>query len=170
MIKRFELMEGEEILADEPIHWKNYLSSVLLITLCVFVGLVRNHLKAVSIINHVTGMTIIPPSMNGLVVVCEEIILFTAILLAMARAIRISYIHYYVTNKRIISTNGILNRQVTEMLLNKCEMVYMNQNAYERMYNCGDILCVSAGTSLFLDDVKNVMKFKQMLMKLISER
>ena len=36
MKKRIELLEGERILIDEPIHWKNYLSSLLTMALGVF--------------------------------------------------------------------------------------------------------------------------------------
>ena len=89
---------------------------------------------------------------------------------AFIRTVDISYIHYYLTNKRVISTSGVINRNFAEMLLSRVEMVYLNQNAYERMYSCGDILCVSAGASLFLDDVKNALRFKQMLMELLARR
>ncbi len=51
------------------------------------------------------------------------------------------------------------------MLISRCEMVYMNQNVYERMFNTGDILAVSAGANIFLDDVYNALKFKETVLE-----
>lgn len=167
---RIELLENEHVLIDEPIHWKNYLSALLAMALCVFLVLVRLHLRDVSLVNHFTHKMLIPAGANTIIVLIELILLGLLILTAFVRIVDISYIHYYVTDKRIVATSGVINRQFSEMLLNRLEMVYLNQNAYERMYSCGDILCVAAGSSLFLDDVKDAMAFKQRLMQLLSER
>lgn len=170
MSKRFELLPDEEVISDEPIHWKNYLSSLLAIALCTFLAMLRTYFHDVSILNKLIGSPMIPSNLNRLFVIMELTVLIVIIILLMLRTMDISYIHYYLTTKRIIATSGIINRQFSEMLLAKCEMVYLTQNAYERMYNCGDILCVSAGASLFLDDVKNAVAFKQRIMSLMSEQ
>lgn len=170
MKKRIELLEGERILIDEPIHWKNYLSSLLTMALGVFLILVRLDDKDASVLNWIMHRRVLTPGQMRYVVTTEIVMLGLLIAGAFVRTVDISYIHYYVTNKRIIATSGVINRQFSEMLLNKCEMIYLNQNAYERMYSCGDILCVTAGSSLFLDDVKDAVAFKQRLMQLLSER
>ncbi len=170
MKKRIELLEGERIIIDEPIHWKNYLSSLLTMALGVFLILVRLDNKDASILNWIMHRRVLTPGQMRYVVTAEIVMLGLLIAGAFVRTVDISYIHYYVTNKRIIATSGVINRQFSEMLLNKCEMIYLNQNAYERMYSCGDILCVTAGSSLFLDDVKDAVAFKQRLMQLLSER
>lgn len=170
MKKRIELLEGERIIIDEPIHWKNYLSSLLTMALGVFLILVRLDNKDASILNWIMHRRVLTPGHMRYVVTAEIVMLGLLIAGAFVRTVDISYIHYYVTNKRIIATSGVINRQFSEMLLNKCEMIYLNQNAYERMYSCGDILCVTAGSSLFLDDVKDAVAFKQRLMQLLSER
>lgn len=170
MKKRIELLEGERIIIDEPIHWKNYLSSLLTMALGVFLILVRLDNKDASILNWIMHRQVLTPGQMRYVVTAEIVMLGLLIAGAFVRTVDISYIHYYVTNKRIIATSGVINRQFSEMLLNKCEMIYLNQNAYERMYSCGDILCVTAGSSLFLDDVKDAVAFKQRLMQLLSER
>ncbi len=170
MKKRIELLEGERILIDEPIHWKNYLSSLLTMALGVFLILVRLDDKDASVLNWIMHRQILTPEHMRYVVMAEIAMLALLIAGAFVRTVDISYIHYYVTNKRIIATSGVINRQFSEMLLNKCEMIYLNQNAYERMYSCGDILCVTAGSSLFLDDVKDAVAFTQRLMQLLSER
>lgn len=170
MSRRFEPLEGERIIVDEPIHWKNHLTSVLAMTLGLFLTMVRIHLKEKSLLNHVTGAIIVPAEVNRVAVLIEITLLLLVVLWAFLRTVDISYIHYYLTNKRIISVSGVIHRTFSEMLLSRCEMVYLNQNPYERMYNCGDILCVSAGAQLFLDDVVNAVAFKQTLMSLLSEQ
>lgn len=170
MSKRFELLPDEKIITDEPIHWKNYLSSLLAIALCTFLAMLRIHFRSFSIANRLIGSPLMPANLNRLFVIMELLVLLILIILLMLRTVDISYIHYYLTTKRVIATSGIINRQFSEMLLAKCEMVYLTQNAYERMYNCGDILCVSAGASLFLEDVKNAIAFKQRIMSLMAEQ
>lgn len=167
-MKRFKLLPNETILVDAPIHWKNYLSSFLTIALSLFLLLVRIHLWDTSLLNLILKKAYIPNGINTVIEYIETGILALSIVSAFLRMMEISYIHYYITDKRIVSVSGVINRQFQEMILSKCEMVYLNQNAYERMYNCGDILCVSAGASLFLDDVRNAISFKEFLMILLS--
>lgn len=169
-MKRFELLEDEHVLIDEPIHWKNYLSALLTMALGVFLMMVRWNLRDMSLVNRLAGKVLIDGPANRLIVLLEMFILTGLFLAAFVRTVDISYIHYYVTDRRIISTSGVINRQFSEMLLSRCEMVYLTQNAYERMYNCGDILCVSAGAQLFLDDVKDAVRFKQTLMDQLSRQ
>ena len=169
-MKRFELLEDEKVLIDEPIHWKNYLTSLLTMTMCIFLMMLRWNLRDGNLINHFAGKVLVDPPVNRLLVLLEMFLLLSLFLASLVRTIDISYIHYYVTTRRIISTSGVINRQFSEMLLSRCEMVYLTQNAYERMYNCGDILCVSAGAQLFLDDVKDAVRFKQTLMDQLSKR
>lgn len=170
MAKRIELLEGEHILVDQPIHWKNYLSALLTMALGLFLIMVRLHLKDTNLINRLYGKAVLDGTANTILVIVETALLGVLVLSAFVRTIDISYIHYYLTDKRIIATSGVIERQFQEMLLSKCEMVYLNQNAYERMYNCGDILCVSAGSSLFMDDVKDALRFKQRLMGLLADK
>lgn len=169
-MKRFELMPNEAVLIDAPIHWKNYLSSFLALALSLFLLLVRIHLWDTSLLNLILKKPYIPHGMNTVIEYVETAVLALSIVSAFLRMVEISYIRYYVTNKRIVAISGVINRQFQEMVLSKCEMVYLNQNAYERMYNSGDILCVSAGASLFLDDVRDAVAFKQFLMILLSSQ
>lgn len=169
-MKRFELLEDERVLIDEPIHWKNYLSALLTMTLSIFLMMLRWSLKDQNLVNYFTGKALVTGSANQLLVLMEMFLLLVLFIAAFIRTVDISYIHYYVTNRRIISTAGVFNRQFSEMLLSRCEMVYLTQSIYERMYNCGDILCISAGSQLFLDDVKDAVRFKQTLMDLLSKK
>lgn len=119
MKKRIELLEGERILIDEPIHWKNYLSSLLTMALGVFLILVRLDDKDASVLNWIMHRQILTPEHMRYVVTAEIAMLALLIAGAFVRTVDISYIHYYVTNKRIIATSGVINRQFSEMLLNK---------------------------------------------------
>ena len=56
------------------------------------------------------------------------------------------------------------------MLLSHCEMVYLKQNVYERLFRTGDVQCISAGAQLLLDDVYDAVAFKQTILRLLMER
>ena len=169
-MKRFVLMEDETILSEEPIHWKNYITALLSAALCFTLILIRGRFMSFSFMNHYLGKTVVPVNIQVLLSKIELVILGLFILSSILKIIRIGYIRYYLTNKRIITVSGILNVTFQEMLIDRIEMVFLHQNVYERMYSCGDILCVSAGTKLFMDDVKNAVAFKQRIMNLMAQK
>lgn len=168
--RRFELLEGEHVLVDEPIHWKNYVMPFLAQELCLFLILLRDHFPNFNVLNYVLGRALVPTSFQPVISVVEIVVLWLLALVCFVRMLEISYIRYYLTDIRIISVSGIINRRFSEMLLVKCEMVYLTQSMYGRLFSCGDILCVGAGSQLYLDDVKHVINFMQELMGRIAAR
>lgn len=168
-MKRLELMDDERIILEEPIHWKNYLLPMTALGSGTFITAVRIYLDDKSVINKITGAMTISPEMNSAIVKMEVAIILAIMLVALIKMIQISYIKYYLTNKRIISTSGVLNIRQEEMLLSRCETVYITQSAYERIYNCGDLLCVAPGSQIYLDDVKDARGFKQAILAEISK-
>jgi membrane protein YdbS with pleckstrin-like domain len=169
MARRFELLDGDRIIREEHIHWKNYLSSLLTVALCLVLVLVRMRFRSFSFINMLCGMNIVGPELNSIIIALEGVLLLVAIFAALFRLMQVNYIKYYLTNRRIIITSGIVSRNFEEMLLEKCEMVYLHQNPYERMYDCGDIVCVSAGGSIMLDDVREALAFKKAVLEMMGE-
>ena len=170
MLRRFEPLDGEHIIVEEPIHWKNYLLPAAVMSLSLTLFLIRVHFEDYSVTNAILGWQLVTGSWITLVTVFEELLLCAVMLSMFAKIVTISYTKYYLTNKRIISISGVFSINFQEMILSRCEMVFLHQNAYERIYNCGDILCVSAGASLFMDDVRDALRFKQTIMAVLGKR
>ncbi len=81
--------------------------------------------------------------------------LITAVLLLIGYiyiALVMKNTEYYITNRRLIVKKGILERQTTELRLNKCEGVIVNQSLFGRLFNYGTI-------SITTGEVVNVYKF-----------
>lgn len=169
-MRRFVPLEGENIIVQESIHWKNYILPGLL-TLVSFVSLVfRSYFMDVSLINRIVGEGVVPPGMQKYLSFIEVLFLGFLTVEGAVALVRISFVRYYITSKRIVSTSGILRRNISEMFLDKCEMIYLNQSIYERLFRTGDILVVSAGAHLFLDDVYDALRFKQVVLVEIEKR
>ena len=166
-IRNTEMLPGEKIIREENIHWKNYIMSFLVLTGCLAAALLKARYPEKPIIEYIQSIFILPEEVRGIANVFENIMLFVFSLAAFFRIITIMSIRYYLTNKRIIKKGGILNKNTSEMLLEKCEIIYLNQNVYEQFFDCGDLLCVSAGANIFLDDVKKPRAFKQAIQELI---
>ena len=165
-MKRFETMPDERVIIDEGIHWKNMLSSVALAVLCVGAAALRLRFRGFHILPDSETTHALADTLSTFL----TLILTLLLLFAVIRIIRTSCIRYYVTDRRIIRTSGIINVSITEMMLSRVEMVILNQNPYERLFNCGDIRCVSAGAELFLDDVRNAREVKAKILELMPER
>ena len=167
-MRRFELLPDEAVLIDEPIHWKNYIFPFFGIALAFAVLLLKVQYPDSAGLNGL-AKAYLPVKAMPIITKIEAIALLAFIAMLTVKVIRISYTRYYLTDKRIISVKGVLAVQYQEMLISRCEMVYLNQSAYERIFSSGDILCVSAGTNIFLDDVHNAVRFKQVILKLLTQ-
>lgn len=161
-------MQDETILVEQPIHWKNYIMPLLSIVLCLTAIFIRGLHKEYSIVNDLLSYSLIPTHTQIVLSKVELVILGLLILGSILKMLSISYIRYYLTNKRVIYVSGIIQVTSQEVLIEKIEMIYLNQNAYERIFGCGDILCVTAGAPIFLDDVKNAVAFKQTVLQQMS--
>lgn len=169
-MKRFELMPGERILSSEGIHWKNQLSSAALALLALGAAAWRFTHRGATLLS---GLPISAETSARLLsgaLLLEGLALLLLFMTALLRMVRNAYIRYYLTDRRIVRVSGIVTVSVSDMLLSRVEMVLLNQNLYERLFNCGDIRCVSAGAELFLDDVRNARGFKASVMSLIENR
>lgn len=168
-MKRFELLPDEEIIISNPKHWKNYLAPGLCIAACAVAGFLKLDNINYNAVNALTGHKVIPQGLVPYVSYLEAIVMALVIIGICIYMIDISYTRYYVTSKRIISSTGFLNVTMSEMMLDKCETVSLSQKLYERFFNSGDILCISAGASIYLDDVYDARKFKQTIVNILSK-
>ena len=165
-MNRPELLPGEKIVFSEGIHWKNYL--IPYIELAFFAALAGLRIRF-------WGTPLLIPlakyaGARYYATVCLAELLLTAIFTAVvfSKIVRLVTVGYYITDQRIVCTSGFLTKKTTEMRLEKCETVSMKKNAYERLFSTGDIILVSAGTSIYLDDVPKADRFKKTILELLA--
>ena len=168
-MKRFELLPGEQIIIQNPIHWRNYILPVTAMVGClVGVGL-RLAFPDESLLNLLPESMAAPPRLITLISHIEAIAMLMVFVVMCFVVINLAYTRYYVTNKRIIASSGWLNVRTSDMLLDRCETVSLSQRMGERFFNSGDILCVSAGANIYLNDVYNARAFRQTIMARLVE-
>lgn len=166
-MKRFELIDGEKIVFEDTTHWKNYIFPLAGMFLSFVVFILRMRFPDVNVFALFTQKVNVNPAAQRCLSGAEGLILIIFMASMFVRCIQVTYTRYYVTTKRIIAISGILRVYYQEMLLKRCEMVYLNQSFYERLFSSGDILCVSAGSNLYLDDVRRAQMFKQTILTML---
>lgn len=175
-MKQFTPLENEEILIEESMHWKNFIVPSLCIMALMALFYIRITYDTANLFDLMarhygihSGYVVNIHTQHNLSCVEATIMVF-AIMVFIVKMIRVLYTRYYVTNLRIIAISGIVHRRFQEMLMYKCEMVYLNQSLWERIFNSGDILCIAAGADIYLDDVKKAVIFKQKIIEQMAER
>lgn len=159
-IRRIEqMMPGETVIHSVPIHWKNYIFPGLVLTLATAAGLYLAP-KAAANLNE-------EPYMAVIVIAVLAVLIVTGVASASA-ILNLMYSRYIVTNRRIMKTNGFLATSSSEMSIHKCETVLMTQSIVQRLFRTGDLLVVTAGTTMYMKDVKDIVRFRQFIMDRIT--
>lgn len=164
------LPEDEKIILEKAIHWKNYLFPTALLCICSFSMIFRIYFRETSLLNRILGFRLMTEKYQLLLSDMEIVLIGAFAAWCILTIIRISAIRYYVTDRRVISISGILNRNSRKMLVSRIETVYLNQNLYERLFNCGDVLCVAPGSQIFLDDVSDAEGFRDAVLNLTNNK
>ena len=165
MTKRTALMEGERILISKPKHWKNYILPVL--TLSVTAALAIHCHRTISP-DLMAG--VLPAGAHDAQQAVRLIRLAVAgcaavmIIMTLLAILDLAYTRYIITNRRIMMTCGFLRVKTSEMSLGRCETVSLTQNIYERIFRTGDLLIVTAGASIYMDDVQDVIHFRRIIL------
>lgn len=167
-MKRFEPLQNEKIILECPKHWKNYIVPVLVVMLCLGGMALRLVYPDKSIVNHFRPETFDQDTVY-IFTYLEVIIMALVLLMVSISMVNIAYTRYYVTSHRVISTSGWVTIRTSDMLLERVETVYMSQRFSERLFRSGDIVCVSAGASLYLDDVYSAGRFLQTTLQKMTE-
>ena len=163
-MNRFELLPGEKIIIANPKHWKNYIGPVAAAVACLAAAVLKLTQPEFNAINWILGKQYVPEAAATVISRLEAVVLVvTAAAMALAM-VSIAFTRYYVTNQRIVAVAGWLNVRTSEMLLDRCETVSLSQRISERLFNSGDLLCISAGASIYLDDVYDARRFRQTVM------
>jgi uncharacterized membrane protein YdbT with pleckstrin-like domain len=135
------LGEHERIVRVSRQHWFLLASSIFVELALVLIIL------AVAI----TAAVFIPP--YALIIAAIGFVLILLPLFTMLRDIMLwSNRQFVITNRRVMQISGVLNKQITDSSLDKVNDVKMEQSAFGRMFDYGDIEILTAselGANLF---------------------
>lgn len=138
------LMANERITFSTKLNWTLYIKSVLINLIAIVVLIDSYH------------------SINGFIIYSVGIILLvTGIFSAVVTYFKIKTFEFAVTNKRVLIKHGILRTQSFEIMLNKVEAIYVEQNLIDRIVNSGTIIIKGTGGSQNpLRNVDNPFQFR----------
>ena len=138
------IMANERVIYTTKLNWTLYIKSFVLILIGLTLFVDSSH------------------SVNNYLVSLASIILFLAgIFSAVITYIKIKTFEFAVTNKRVLIKHGILRTQSFEIMLNKVEAIYVEQNIIERIVNSGTIIIKGTGGSQNpLRNVDNPFQFR----------
>ena len=132
------LQAGEEIKYKADIHWYIFAYPVILLLLSVFFS------SAQTGFFHYVSLFLL---LSGLFQLIKRILLKMGT-------------EYVVTNKKVILKSGILSRDALELVLNKCEVIRINQSLMGRMLGFGSIVVTTGGVTNKFDFITNPIKFR----------
>lgn len=138
------LMANERVIYTTKLNWTLYIKSFVLFLIGLILFADTSH------------------SINNYLISLASIILFlTGIFSAAVTYIKIKTFEFAVTNKRVLIKHGILRTQSFEIMLNKVEAIYVEQNIIERIVNSGTIIIKGTGGSQNpLRNVDNPFQFR----------
>lgn len=166
---RFSLFPEEKVITTTSLHWINLVMPGITIIICLILLFWRLRYINLCLINEMALKAIIPPPYQRYAVIISIVAFLLIILMSLVNIISSLLTRYYITNKRVITISGILTVRMSEMLLDRCETVNLSQNILERMLDSGDIMIISAGANLFLNDVPHVNSFRLTIMRMSAE-
>ena len=166
---RFTLFPEEKVIMVTRLHWINIIAPGI-IAIATMTGLWWRCTNIdFSLFNYIFQKELIPLEYQYHASLIGAVILLLLHLKAIVSIIASLLTRYYITDRRIIITSGILTVTLSEMLLSRCETVTLSQNVLERLLGSGDIMILSAGASLILNDVPEVNSFRMTILNLSTE-
>ena len=132
------LQAGEEIKYKADIHWYIFAYPVILLLLSAFFS----------------------SAQTGLFYYVSILLLLSGLFQLIKRILLKMGAEYVVTNKKVILKSGILNRDALELVLNKCEGIWINQSLMGRMLGFGSIVVTTGGVTNKFDFITNPIKFR----------
>lgn len=152
---RAQLAEGEEVAVEFRPHWSRILREVIILAIAlvaaVLVAVVFNEARrgwALAIVVGVALVVTLPNIVNWLTS------------------------DYTITNQRVISRRGFLSSVTREVPLDVINTVAHRQNAFERIFDSGDLLIESAGSQgqNVFHDIVDPEHIKGVVYRLRNER
>lgn len=138
------LMANERIVYSTKLNWTLYIKPLVIILIGIVLFTERAH------------------SINGSILYGIGIIfLLTGAFSSVVTYFKIKTFEFAVTNKRVLIKHGILKTQSFEIMLNKVEAIYVEQNIIDRIVNSGTIIIKGTGGSQNpLRNVDNPFQFR----------
>lgn len=164
---QIQLLNKETIVSESPVHWKNLLIPGALLALGLFVAGYKLFDPEPSVFTLLPTENLSPETIRDISTAEAGIGVIVAVIALVYVAITASK-RYYVTNQRIIVAAGLVNKTVTEMFIDKCETVRLEQPLLDHFFGSGEITCSGAGTQLVLEDVVNAREFKRSIIEQLS--
>ena len=128
------LLVHERIVFSTKLNWTLYIKSLIVILI---------------------GFLVLLDNLFGLIVV------FIGMLSAVVTYFKIKNFEFAVTNKRVIIKYGILRTRSFEIMLNKVEAIYVEQNIIGKIVNSGTMIIKGTGGSQnLLRNVDNPFQFR----------
>lgn len=162
---RFTLFDGEKVILTTGLHWINLIIPTLMSFLFAALLIFRCMNMKLSLINILTNHAVIPSEYQRTAALTGALLLFIILMNFLVRIAITLLTRYFITDKRVIITSGLLTIRLSEMLLDRCETVTLSQNILERILDTGDIMIISAGSSLILKDVPEVNSFRMQIIE-----
>jgi uncharacterized membrane protein YdbT with pleckstrin-like domain len=138
------ILPGEVIAYKAGIHWFYFLSSIILMILgLVFLAI---------------GFSVKGSSQPWYIL--AAIAFAWGFIQFVARLLKKATTEYAVTNRRVILTSGIFNRDALDLMLAKCEGLRISQSLFGRIFNYGSILVTTGEVTNSFDFIANPGKFR----------
>lgn len=143
------LQPGETLRFQTTLHWSVYLYAI--VALVIALGLLLWYYAG--------------GSMNLLSLYGAGLFGIVAALLAIPAWLNRLGTEFAVTNRRIISKNGLVQRRTTEINLDKVESVEVDQSIFGRLFDYGSITVRGTGEGIAtLHDIARPLEFRNKVM------
>tara|TARA_B110000967_G_C18878931_1_gene559882 strand:+ start:249 stop:623 length:375 start_codon:yes stop_codon:yes gene_type:complete len=95
-------------------------------------------------------------------IIYVEYILFLWLIIPIFGLLKLFFVEYGLTSKRVIFKSGIISRNTEEMRLSKIETVEVKQGIIGRIFGYGNVIVTGTGTSsVVLNYVSNPLSVKK---------
>jgi uncharacterized membrane protein YdbT with pleckstrin-like domain len=139
------LLDGERIVYRARLHWTIFLKAIIVVLLGIALGIV--------LYLYEPGYWYIGAALAGV-----------GLLLAIPPFIRYTSTEYAVTNKRLLSKVGFVERESDETLLSKIEAVAVDQGILARMLGFGTLTITgTGGTDEAFPRISNPLEFRRQI-------
>jgi uncharacterized membrane protein YdbT with pleckstrin-like domain len=139
------LLDGERIVYRARLHWSIFVTSIVVVLLGVALALV---------------LRMLDPQYWYFGVILAGI----GLLLAIGPAINYSSSEFAVTNKRVLSKTGFIERESDETLLSKVEAIAVDQGILGRMLGFGTVrITGSGGTEDAFPRISQPLEFRRQI-------
>ena len=145
------LMKGEEVVYKASLHWAIYIPTALWLLLGIL-------MIAISVGEEESSVMVI------------AIIFFVFAVFALIKAIIANVTsEFAVTNKRLILKEGLIARNIVELMLTKCEGVALDQGILGRILGYGTLITTTGGATNKFRKIKDPIIFRNYINSQVDE-